>query len=428
MASTVRTGRPRVIGRSVEIAFHPRVEIRLHPGGDDGGGGRAYASVVTPVEQVRARQERMLDTMLPLGWAVLALVEIAGTRSHPRPGLVGDHLGILLALIGFAAGVAGVMLLPRRSVTAQVASFALLILTSAALVALQPNGPGFLGAFVAVAAAAIRVRGLPGSVLVGLALVALPLAQILGKDRSFFRASLQELGVVAFFLVARLAGRLAEGREHAESLLRELEETREAQAQAAVLAERQRLAREMHDVLAHALSGLALQLEGARLRAARHDDPELVDALERAHRLARSGIEEAGRAIAMLRDEELPGPERLPALLAEFERDTGIPASITIDGDLHLLEPDARLTLFRMAQEALTNVRKHAHAERVELRLVCDQAGVRLSVEDFGAPGADGDGAGYGLTGMRERAELLGGTLAAGPTGAGFRVELWVPA
>jgi signal transduction histidine kinase len=256
----------------------------------------------------------------------------------------------------------------------------------------------------------------------------LPLAQILGKDRSFFRASLQELGVVAFFLVARLAGRLAEGREQAESLLRELEETREAQAQAAVLAERQRLAREMHDVLAHALSGLALQLEGARLRAARHDDPELVDALERAHRLARSGIEEAGRAIAMLRDEELPGPERLPALLAEFERDTGIPASITIDGDLHLLEPDARLTLFRMAQEALTNVRKHAHAERVELRLVCDQAGVRLSVEDFGAPGADGDGAGYGLTGMRERAELLGGTLAAGPTGAGFRVELWVPA
>jgi len=73
-------------------------------------------------------------------------------------------------------------------------------------------------------------------------------------------------------------------------------------------------------------------------------------------------------------------------------------------------------------------VRKHARAERVELQLAYDSAGARLSVEDFGHPTANGDGGGYGLTGMRERAELLGGTLAAGPTGAGFRVELWVPA
>jgi signal transduction histidine kinase len=365
--------------------------------------------------------------MLPLGWAVIALVEIAGARAHPRPGLTGEHLGILLGLIGFAAGVAAVMLVPRRSAAAQVPSFALLIVSSATLVALQPNGPAFLGAFIAVAAAALRVRGVPGTVLVALALVALPIAEVLGKDRSVFRALLQELGVVAFFVVARLAGRLAEGHEQAERLLRELEETREAQARAAVLGERQRLAREMHDVLAHVLSGLALQLEGARLRAATHEDPELVDALERAHRLARSGIEEAGRAIAMLRDEELPGPERLPALVIEFERDTGIPASITIGGDSHTLDSDARLTLFRTAQEALTNVRKHARAERVELQLSYETGGARLSVEDFGDPRQEGDGSGYGLTGMRERAELLGGTLAAGPTGAGFRVELWVP-
>ncbi len=130
----------------------------------------------------------------------------------------------------------------------------------------------------------------------------------------------------------------------------------------------------------------------------------------------------------MLRDEELPGPERLPSLVAEFERDTGIPVSIAIAGDSHELGSDARLTLFRTAQEALTNVRKHAHAERVELRLACEQRGVRLSIEDFGDPTPNGDGGGYGLTGMRERAELLGGTLAAGPTSAGFRVELWVPA
>jgi signal transduction histidine kinase len=428
MAATVEACRRRVIGRSVELRSTPGWNSISTLPAMTAGPGRAYALEVTPLEQVRARRNRMPDTMLPLGWAVLAIVGLAGARSHPGPGLTGGHLGILLALVAFAAGVAGVMLLPRRSLPAQVASFGVLILSSAVLVALQPSGPGFLGAFIAVAAAAIRVRETPGKVLAGLALVALPLAQILGRDRSVFRALLQALGVVAFFVVARLAGRLAEGQEQAERLLQELEETREAQAHAAVLAERQRLAREMHDVLAHALAALALQLEGARLRAATHDDPELVEALERAHRLSRSGIEEAGRAIAMLRDEELPGPERLPALVAEFERDTGIPASIAIAGDHHGLEPDAQLTLFRVAQEALTNVRKHAQAARVELRLEWEGAGVRLSVEDFGEPGEDGDGVGYGLTGMRERAELLGGKLAAGPTSGGFRVDLWVPA
>ena len=76
----------------------------------------------------------------------------------------------------------------------------------------------------------------------------------------------------------------------------------------------------------------------------------------------------------------------------------------------------------------MTNVRKHAQAARVELRLAYEPTGARLSVEDFGTPAAASqNGGGYGLTGMRERAELLGGTLTAAPTGAGFRVEVWVP-
>jgi signal transduction histidine kinase len=317
----------------------------------------------------------------------------------------------------------------RRPAAAQAPFFAALVLGSATLVALQPKGPAFLGAFIAVAAAAMRVRGAPGAAIAVLALVALPVAEVAGKDKSVFGALLQELGVIAFYVVARLAGRLADGQAQAEQLLRELEETRDAQARAAVLAERQRLAREMHDVLAHSLSGLALQLEGARLRASARDDVELASSLERAHQLARNGIEEARRAIGMLRDDELPGPERLPGLVAEFERDTGIPASIVVAGESHTLGPDVRLTLFRTAQEALTNVRKHAAARRVELRLAYERAGARLSVEDFGTPaGATADGGGYGLTGMRERAELLGGTLAAAPTETGFRVELWVPA
>jgi len=90
----------------------------------------------------------------------------------------------------------------------------------------------------------------------------------------------------------------------------------------------------------------------------------------------------------------------------------------------------ARLTLYPTAQEALTNVRKHARPQWVELRLAYEPAGTRLTIEDFGGNGATplSDSGGYGLTGMRERAELLGGQLRAGPTGTGFRVELWVPA
>lgn len=408
------------------------MEPRLDPSGDDGATGAAYASRVSAptfasLERMRARQERTLRLLRPLGVAVVVLVVVTGTQVEPRPGLHGEHLAVLLGLVAFVAGAAGAMRSRRATAAVQVPFFATLVAGSALLVALQPKGPAFVGAFMAVAAA-MRIRGRGGPAVVALALVALPLAELLGRDKSAFGAVLQEIAVVAFALVARLAGRLAEGQEQAEKLLLELEQTRAAQAREAVLAERQRLAREMHDLLAHALSGLALQLEGARLRAAGHDDPALTESLERAHHLARSGIEEARRAIGTLRGEELPGPERLPALVADFERDTGIPATVSVAGDGDRLDSDARLTLFRTAQEALTNIRKHARAARVELRLAYEATGARLSVEDFGAPARPAlDGVGYGLTGMRERAELLGGTLEAAPTEAGFRVELWVP-
>lgn len=383
----------------------------------------------TSLERARTRQRAWTRVLGPLTGAIVVVVVVAGAGTHPRPGLDGEHLGVLLGLVGFAVGVAGVMRTQSADAARQVPFFVVLVASSAALVALQPTGPAFLGAFVAVAAAAINVRGRAGVAVVGLALVALPVAEVVGKGKSTTGAIVQEIGVIAFFLVARLARSLAEGQEQAERLLLELEQTREAQAQAAVLAERQRLAREMHDVLAHSLSALALQLEGARLQAARQDDRSLTEALERAHHLARSGLEEARRAIGMLRDDELPGPELLPALVADFQRDTGIAATLHVDGVAKTLDADARLTLFRTTQEALTNVRKHAAAARVELRLAYESQGARLSVQDFGAPLArHDDGAGYGLTGMRERAELLGGRLATGPTDDGFRVELWVPA
>jgi len=205
-----------------------------------------------------------------------------------------------------------------------------------------------------------------------------------------------------------------------------------AELRAAALAERQRLARDMHDVLAHSLSGLLLQLEGARLLAlASPADERLAGTIDRAHELAKNGLDEARRAIGMLRDDDLPGPDRLAALTAAFQADTGVPARFSSSGTSRELASSIRLALYRVAQEALTNVRKHARPERVEVRLDYLPDEVHLTIEDAGtlavAPPAGSDG-GYGLTGMRERAELLGGTLDAAPTSTGFRVLLKVPA
>jgi signal transduction histidine kinase len=156
----------------------------------------------------------------------------------------------------------------------------------------------------------------------------------------------------------------------------------------------------------------------------------IVDAISRAQRLAKTGLEEARRAIGMLRGDALPGPERLAEIAADFEADTGVACSFCVDGENRELPADGRLTLYRVAQEALTNIRKHAQPDRVVIRLTYQSTGTELSVEDHSVNGdrpAPGEGTGYGLTGMRERAELLGGTLTAQPTADGYRVQLWIP-
>ena len=189
----------------------------------------------------------------------------------------------------------------------------------------------------------------------------------------------------------------------------------------------------MHDVLAHSLSGLMLQLEGARMLAADNpSDPRLPGIIERAHHLGKSGLEEARRAIGMLRDDELPGPERLASLAAQFQEVSGVPCRFTVSGQAYDLPSEARLAVYRVAQEALTNITRHARPERVEMHLGYEPRRTRLTVENFATdkepPRPAGDGPGYGLAGMRERAELLGGELTTAMTRGGFRVELRVPA
>jgi signal transduction histidine kinase len=238
-------------------------------------------------------------------------------------------------------------------------------------------------------------------------------------------------------MISRLARVGEEEAARDRALIEEEKRSLAARTEAAALAERGRIAREMHDVLAHSLSALAVELEGARLLARKYAaDPALESAIERAHQHATTGLDEARAAIEALRGDDLPGPERLAALAESFAAGWDVECEVEISGEPRSLPSESRLAIYRTAQEALTNVRKHADPTRVELHLNYAEDGTRLEVADHAAsveascpgegPLADA-GSGYGVSGMRERAELLGGRLEAGPTADGFRVELWLP-
>jgi len=368
-----------------------------------------------------------------LASVVIVAVVVLSCTQHPGPSLNGSGLLVSVALALLIG--ASTMLLLRSDSPLFAIELGALILAASGLVWLQRGGAAEPALFVAVALAGTRLADRPS--LAALALTAgAYLASAVHVHRSVGMIAGAEMGIIAFYLVARFARSAAEAQVRASRLLLEIQTSRNAEAEAAMLRERSRIARDMHDVLAHSLSGLMLQLEGARMLAGQPDSgDQLPRALDRAHHLARAGFDEARRAISALRDEEsLPGPDRLKQLAQEFQQDSQVATSFETGGVARELDSETSLTIFRVAQEALTNVRRHAAPARVVVSLTYAQDGIHLVIRDDidepnGARAQEkGNGGGYGLTGMRERAELLGGSLDAGPTAAGFQVDLWLPA
>jgi signal transduction histidine kinase len=209
----------------------------------------------------------------------------------------------------------------------------------------------------------------------------------------------------------------------------QLERERDQQGRLAAAAERSRIAREMHDIVAHNLSVMVALADGAGF-VARSDPERSAGAMEEVSRTGRHALGEMRRLLGVLRDGDgadrapQPGLGELDALL-ERVRAAGLPVVLETSGSPDGLGPGAGLTVYRVVQEALTNTLKHAGEDaRATVRLRFDAGGVEVEVADDGRGAAPAAGAGQGLAGMRQRAAVHGGAVEAGPgRGGGWRVH-----
>jgi signal transduction histidine kinase len=214
----------------------------------------------------------------------------------------------------------------------------------------------------------------------------------------------------------------------------ELELERDAKARAAVAEERRRIARELHDVVAHAISVTVVQARGGR-RILDSDVEQARTAFDSIERTGEQALGEMRRLLGMLREEDpdagrsapQPSLARLDAL-ADDLRSSGLPVDVAVDGDAVELAPGVDLAAYRIVQEALTNTLKHAGPAVARVHVHYGRSAIELTVLDDGAGAGNGNGTGNGLVGIRERVAVVGGTIEAGalPEG-GFRVHAQLP-
>jgi signal transduction histidine kinase len=238
-------------------------------------------------------------------------------------------------------------------------------------------------------------------------------------------------GIVCLFAYAfqRRANRALELQERAARFERE----REEQARAAVAVERRRIARDLHDVIAHSVSVMTVQAGAARLLLAK-EPKRAREPILSVEETGRQALADMRRLLGVLRTEEgvpalapQPGLARLDALLAQ-SRTAGLPVELSVEGEQKALSPGVDLAAYRIVQEALTNVRKHAGPARARVAVSYKGDVLELEVTDDGPAAPNGQGRGHGLIGMRERAALYGGTLEAGPRpGCGYTVRARLP-
>ena len=292
---------------------------------------------------------------------------------------------------------------------------------------------------VAYAVVAVLAAGNATSLLAGVSVLLSGILAIEVGGVVFGQGFGTLLGLPLLLIVALLVGRnwgaYRLQAEQSATLLAQYERLQEEQRRADVLVERTRIAREIHDVLAHSLGALGIQIQAAKaVLVDQGDIDKAVDVLNTAQRMAADGLVETRRAVHALRVDTLPLGEELARAVDVHGRRYGVTASFDGVGEPRPLPPDATVALLRTAQEALINAAKHAGGQPVSVRLDYGADEVRLTVvnalvEDRAErpAGPGGVNGGYGLTGMHERLLLIHGTLTAGARDGRWTVTARLP-
>ena len=378
--------------------------------------------------QVQGAGDAVLAALLAISSVIPVL---GGDPSWGRPKALGVALGLLSTVpVAWRA---------RRPLTA----FAIVLFANGACIyAAVPHGAAFQP-FVALTLTAYSV----GSRAEGRRALWVPPVLLLASVPVFVAARLhgQDSGNIipslVWLVAAWAVGRVILSWRHKNAALeaanRELEEQRELQAQAAVAVERGRIARELHDVVAHNVSMIVVQA-GAAARVLHGEQPDVRNALEVIAGTGRETVDEMRTLLGVLRSDDGPAALKPQQGLADLEqlvsgvREAGLPVTLRIEGAPRPLPSTLDLSAFRIVQEALTNTLKHAGPARAEVTVRYEDSLVTLEIVDtgHGLDGAPitGRGTGHGLVGMRERAAMLGGELeAARADSGGFTVRARLP-
>jgi signal transduction histidine kinase len=370
------------------------------------------------------RNPYALDAVLAVGlgfWAQWMVWRgaVPGPRAYTSP---------LFVLVGFP------LVFRRRFPLAVLAALLLAVVGQAVLTQDAAEGSGLVLPLL-VAIYSVAAWGSRRAAIAGLALSLIALTVSIIEDRHVQTG--EEIWAAAFFSLLTVAAWVSGLAVHARRDAAELERHAadlERRHQEAIVAERDRIARELHDVIAHNVSVVVVQAVGA-LGVLDNQPARAREPLERIEKSGREALAELRRLLGVMRgpgavDEQLgpqPGIADLEALV-DGVRGAGVPVELSVEGPVMSLPKALDLSIYRIVQEALTNTLKHAGPAGANVTVTCRAQSVEVYVIDDGV-GTNGgvDGSGHGLTGMRERVALFGGRLQVGDRDRGFAVHAWVP-
>jgi len=342
--------------------------------------------------------------LIGLGLVVWALLDLYPAAAPYSLRVLPTALGVIAVVAGFSATTGG-----SGSI---IVAFAAVATMGAGSELSQAEGLTVTAAGVLAIEVGEAIYNQGYGTLLGLPLLLIS-ALLIGRNRAAFQVQ----------------------AEQAAALLAQYERLQAEQRRADVLDERTRIAREIHDVLAHSLGALSIQIQAARaVLTDQKDVDRAVDILTTAQRMAADGLVETRRAVHALRVDTLPLNEELARTIESYAQRYSVAVTFDTGGSARPLPPDATVALLRTAQEALVNAAKHAEGQPVTARLDYTEHEVRLTVVNdltvsrpIGPARASTLNGGYGLTGMQERLRLLNGTLEAGPHEGRWTVTAVLP-